>query len=114
MVDQVLTTQINEEDKEQSYDTSDPVQVNTARKKAARTRADRLKFVQAAMQHPQGRSWFFDIINRCHVFNNPFVRDSDTSTAFKCGELNIGLMILADIQDAAPDQYLPMILENKG
>lgn len=112
MVDQILKTQ-TEDEQEQSYDTSEPEQVNKARKREARTRADRLKFVAAAMQHPEGRAWFYDIIVRCHVFQNPYYRDSDSVTAFKCGELNIGLQILDDIQTAAPNKYVTMIEENK-
>lgn len=98
---------------EQSYDTSDPEAVNKKSKRSARTRADRLEFVKAAMQHPQGRAWFYDTILRCRVFNNPFNADDQHTTSFRCGELNIGLQILDDIQTAAPEKYTLMISENK-
>lgn len=112
MVNQVKVTQA-EEEQEQPYDTSNPEEVNKARKKSARTRSDRLQFVQAAMSVDQGRAWFYDLLNRCHVFRNPFISDSSHGTAFRCGEQNIGLMILADIQDAAPEHYMTMVSENK-
>lgn len=98
---------------DESYDTSDPKAVNTARKKSARTRADRLQFIQAAMLHEQGRAWYYDILKRCHIFNQPYVIGDPHGTSFKCGELNIGIQILADIQDAAPDKYILMVTENK-
>lgn len=111
MVDAVATNQAEEESAE-AYDTSDKEQVNKARKKSARTRADRLEFVKASMSFEQGRAWFYDILLRCHVFQSPFISDP-YGTAFKCGEHNIGLMILDDIQTAAPQDYIKMISENK-
>ena len=112
MVNSVLENQLIEE-QEDSYDTSNKEQVNKQRKKAARTRADRLKFIEAAMQHEQGRAWFYDILLFCKVFQGPYDPDP-YRTAFLCGEQNIGLRILADLQDAAPDNYLQMIRENKS
>lgn len=97
---------------EDNYDTSDKEQVNKARKKYSRTRADRLKFVQAAMSHPEGRAWFYDLIIRCHVFSTPF-DDDPYRHAFRAGEANIGLQILSDVQEAAADNYSKMISENK-
>lgn len=94
------------------YDTSDPVQVNKARKRASRTRAERLHFVSAAMGTEQGRSWFYDILNRCHIFNRSFDPDPYIH-AYKAGEVNVGLMLLSDIQDAAPENYIKMVSENK-
>lgn len=97
---------------DESYDTSDKEQVNTARKKSSRTRATRLKFVSAAMQHEEGRSWYYDLLTFCKVFQGPY-RDNPYETAFLCGEQNVGLRILDDIQTAAPEQYVLMISENK-
>ena len=97
----------------EEYDTSDKEQVNRARKKASRTRADRLKFVEAAMTMEQGRAWFYDFLISCHVFNTPF-DDDPCRHAFRAGEANIGLMVLSDIQESAPDNYTKMIKENKS
>lgn len=97
----------------EEYDTSDKEQVNKARKKASRTRVDRLKFVEAAMTMEQGRAWFYDFLIRCHVFNTPF-DDDPCRHAFRAGEANIGLMVLSDIQESAPDNYTKMIKECKS
>lgn len=109
------TVQENEavEGLEDSYNTSEPEQVNKARKKSARTRATRLEFVHAAMTTEQGRSWFYDIIIRCHVFSTPFDADPYRH-AYRAGEANIGLQILDDIQVSSPDEYITMIRENKS
>lgn len=112
MADPVKIAQANEE-QEVPYDTGDEKQVNTARKKNARTRAHRLEFVAAAMTTEQGRAWFYDLLLRTYIFKNPYISDSPTDTSFRCGELNIGLQVLDDIQTAAPELYLTMIKENK-
>lgn len=111
MVDYVKQNEANEA-AEEDYNTSDPEQVNKARKKFARTRADRLEFVKAGMSVPEGRAWFYDLLRRCHVFSMNF-NDDPYRTAFLCGETNIGNQILSDIQDSAPQDYMKMITENK-
>lgn len=98
---------------EGSGDTSDPAEVNKRRKKSARTRADRLEFVAAAMTTEQGRAWFYDTLLFCKTFNIPYVTDDTHGTAFNCGMQNLGFRILDDIQTAAPEQYLLMVRENK-
>lgn len=100
------------EEPEQSYDTSDKEQVNTARKKASRTKADRLKFIAAAMTHEQGRAWYYDILSFCKIYSGCFA-DDPYRTAFLCGQANVGARILSDIQEAAPENYLQMLKENK-
>lgn len=100
-------------DEEQAYDTSEPEQVNKAKKRASRTRADRLRFVEGAMTLAEGRAWFYDLLVRCKVINTPFAEDP-YRTAFNCGQQNIGLQILSDIQDSAPKEYAHMISENHG
>lgn len=107
-----LKNNLANEEAEQTYDTSEPLEVNKARKRAARTRADRLEFVQAAMTTEQGRAWYYDLLKRCRVFNNPMALDPH-KTSFQCGQLNIGLQVLDDIQTAAPESYITMVMENK-
>lgn len=111
MADPVAVNQASEE-LEEAYDTSDPKSVNKARKKSARTRADRLRFIEAAMGTAEGRAWYYDILLFCKCFQGPF--DTDPyKTAFNCGQQNIGLRILDDLQTAAPKNYDLMIVEQK-
>jgi hypothetical protein len=112
MVDTIAVKQA-ELEQEEAVNTAEPAQVNKARKKAARTRADRLRFIKAAMQHEEGRAWFCDIINRCRVFDNAFYAEETHNTAFRLGEQNIGKMIFDDIIEAAPELYVTMISEGK-
>jgi hypothetical protein len=96
---------------EKPYDTSNPEQVNTSRKKTARTRAIRLKFVEAAMQHPEGRAWFYDQLLFAKIFSTGFDPDPYIM-AFMAGQRDIGLHLLDDVQQF-PDLYNIMIKENK-
>lgn len=111
MSDPILENEA-EERLEESFDTSDKEQVNKARKKAARKRADYLKYVQASMQFPEGRAWFYHYLVLTKVFQTAFT-DDPYRTAFNLGQQNIGLMLLDDIQTAAPKEYVLMINENK-
>lgn len=95
------------------YDTSDKEQVNKVRKKAARTRADRLAFVEAAMTTEQGRAWFYDLLNFCHLFKVPYISGDPHGTSFRCGEANVGIRVMDDIQTIAPQAYSVMVSENK-
>lgn len=112
MTDQVAKLEA-EELAEQPYDTSDPKQVNTARKKAARVRREQREVVRELMSTTQGRAWLYQKLEECHIWTPSFVPADPYSTAFKEGERNIGARLLADIMDAAPDQYVAMVKEAK-
>jgi hypothetical protein len=57
-----------------------------------------------------GRRYFYGLLVRCHVFANPYTGRAGT-TAFACGELNVGQQVLADIMRIAPDEYVQMMRE---
>ena len=112
MVDAVAQTEANEL-AERSYDTSDREQVNAQRRRAGRRRRRHLEVVQSLMGAEAGRAWLYEKLERCHIFQTSFVQGDPHATSFRLGENNIGLQLLADIQDAAPDDYVTMIKEAK-
>ncbi len=97
-------------------DTSDPKSVNNARKKEARLAADRAKVVTAIMDITAGRLWLYELLAFCKMYTPAFspVNPDPCVTAFACGMQNVGLRVLAEIQAAAPKQYLTMIAEAKA
>lgn len=97
-----------------AYDTSDREAVNTARKKDARWRRERLEVVAGLMDLKQGRAWMYALLDVCHIYQSPFYQGDPHNTSFRCGEHNIGLRLLADVQAAAPKQYIQMIEEAAG
>lgn len=97
-----------------TYNSSDPVQVEGARKKAGKKKVERLRVVGAIMEHADGRKWLYGILERCHIFGNPFVPGQSDSTAFNLGEANIGRLILSDCLAANSESYTIMMTENSG
>lgn len=95
------------------YDASDPKAVNSARKKASRLRKKRTDFVRAMMDQHQGRMWIYDYLTMGHIGEPTHTPGDPYSTAFKEGERNIALRLLADISESAPEKYMVMMTEGK-
>ncbi len=96
-----------------AYNADDQKQVKKARKDAAQQEAMRLDVIRGVMQTAAGRIWIYGFLDRCHCFATSFVQGAPDSSAFREGERNIGLQLLADVQSSAPDLYLLMIREAK-
>lgn len=101
----------NEEQLAPSYDAGDKRSVNTARKKAARKKKQRLEVVAAIMAQPQGRSYMYEYLTRCSTFTTPFVEGMPDKTAFNAGRQSVGHDLQADIMAAAPEMYWVMVKE---
>lgn len=96
------------------YNADDPKQVAAAVKQAEFDNALKLDVVRSIMETPSGRKWIYSILERCHIYGNPFVPGQSDSTAFHLGEANIGRIFLADVQEAASEFYLTMLKEAKS
>lgn len=96
------------------YDANDEAQVKKARKNAEQIEALRLDVIKNVMQSAPGRNWLYSVLERCHCYSTSFISGAPDASAFREGERNIGLQILIDIQNAAPDLYLTMIQEAKS
>lgn len=103
-----------EPEKEKPYDAGDAKDVKEADKEAKRATQRRSEFLNAAMSREDGREWFYHLLLSCHCFQNPFSPSNDRQTSFNCGEMNIGLPILADLNNMCPEQYLLMMKENQS
>jgi len=95
------------------YDSGDQKAVEAAAKAAKQAEKDRVAFLEGAMSIPNGRKWFYDLLARTGVGRNPYSA-SDRGTAFSCGELNIGLPIMADLLNHCPKMYQLMMEENSN
>ena len=60
----------------------------------------------------QGRRFAWRILEIAGVYRTSF-NNSGCITAFNEGKRNVGLMLLADILDIAPEQYLAMLKDRK-
>lgn len=101
-----------EEAAAEPYDTSDKAAVNKQRKRAAARRRQQLEMIATVMGSPGGRAWMYDVLLLCNATSTPYSQSSPYDTAFQCGQQNVGLKLLADMQAAAPQEYLLMLKEN--
>lgn len=93
-------------------DTSDPRQIEKAIK-AAKTKDEvREEGLRQTLSSAQGRAWLFYLIEKCGPGQNPFSSDP-LRMAFSCGELNIGNLVIGEINRVAPELYLVMMKENQ-
>lgn len=94
-------------------DISNPADVRKM-ERAAKVRLSALdKMTQAIMGMPQGRAWVWHFLSQTHMFASAF-DPNPTTMAFKVGEQNVGLQMMATIQAACPELYLQMTKENSN
>lgn len=85
----------------------------TKHRRAARVaHAGEMSVLATVMGSPDGRRWVYGILERSHQFETTFTGNSAGS--FKEGKRALGLSVLADVMDAAPQTYITMIEENKA
>lgn len=74
------------------------------------------QFLKEAMSRTEGRamfSWILEISRAYPGASNPFAATPE-ATAFNCGEMSIGQMLLHEILTHAPDDYIIMLKENSN
>jgi hypothetical protein len=74
------------------------------------TERDRDDFVWL-MGDPRGRRIVWRMLEMTGVFRTSFTGNSETF--FREGQRNVGLMLMAQIHDATPGQYVLMLKEQK-
>lgn len=92
------------------YNASNRQDIRRAEKEARIAEVNRLDYLKAAMSVPQGRYWFHDFLEACHIFSDPFTGDP-LREAYSKGERNVGLLIYSDIVAHCPDDFIRMMKE---
>ena len=95
---------------QQPFDAADPASVADRNRKLRLKDRERLSALGAIMEHKTTRAWLHDLLVRAHVFETSFSNNSH-AMAFREGERNLGLQVLADALRADPDAYITMIKE---
>ena len=72
--------------------------------------AQRREVTFSIMSSPAGRVWVLDILEHCNIFATSFSVNA-LQTAFREGQRDVGLRLLADIVSFSPDQYIQMMRE---
>lgn len=91
---------------------ADRSQVKEAEKKVRRLRERELNDVRFILSSQEGRRFLWRYLEKCKVFETSFTGNS--TTFFNEGMRNVGLMLIADINEAEPEAYLKMMNESKG
>lgn len=95
------------------YDASDPVEVNRARKKAARRKNKKMKALQALLEHAEIREVLYDWIIDGDPLGNPVVAGDPHLTYANLGKQNLAKRITLDLMEADEEKYLVMCREGR-
>ena len=93
-----------------SYDASDPRQVRERLNQLKIDERIKDEVLKKLLETREGRSWVHALLERTHIWRSSFALDA-LAMAFAEGERNVGLYVLADLMQAAPNQYLAMVKE---
>lgn len=96
---------------EKPYDASNPEDVNEGRKRAGRAKREKLEFMQAILQLPQGRKWLYKLLLACEIHRTNFMRGDPSGRDFRDGKSFIGYMLEADAKKADIELFFQMIRE---
>lgn len=99
-------------DPAEPFDASDEAQVNQRKRDAGRRKKEGRDVLVNLLSKPAGRAWVWELLSATHMFEPSFVQNDPTGTAFREGERNVGLRILADLMRVAPDSFVLMMKEN--
>lgn len=91
---------------------ADEGQVKEATAKERRQREQELNDLRAVLETDSGRRFIWRYLGHAQVFQECFT-GQDADTNFALGRRNIGLRLLADIDDAKPEALLQMLQESK-
>lgn len=69
-------------------------------------------FVKAAVTTREGREYIYWLLELSKMGRNPYSGNA-LSTAFSCGELNVGQQIQAHLIELAPNAFLQMLSEKE-
>jgi hypothetical protein len=88
---------------------ADPNAVRKSEQKSKSARDRELNDFRFIVQTPEGRRYVWRLLSATGVFRTSFTGNS--TTFFNEGMRNIGLMIMADLNEACPERYQQMMNE---
>ena len=72
-------------------------------------RAKEIEDLRFVLNDQRGRRVFNRLLEKTGVYRNPFTGNSETY--FRCGEMNIGQFIVAEVQAVSPESYTNLLKE---
>lgn len=89
---------------------SNPEKVKRKDLEGRMARRQELGDIASILTTEEGRRFYWRVMVRCGLFKSSFT--GNNTTFFNEGERNIGLMLIADLNEAAPQAYLQMLQES--
>lgn len=71
----------------------------------------RREFIKAAMQYYQGRKFVWWLLQQTGCIGQPLFTNNALTTAFNCGQKNVGDQFLAEILEVAGEAFADMLKE---
>lgn len=96
---------------EEPYDAGNPAHVRRRIKASKQWDEQRVEVIIALMSTEPGRRWVHELLLASRVGQNPFAAESTHTTAFNCGQLNQGQMLMAQVMNASVPLYMLMMEE---
>lgn len=93
---------------------SDEHLVKKREKKISNRHERDMEDLRNVLNHASGRRVIWRIMEDCGVFKNCFVESSSRLTDFLLGQKNLGLKIMAEVNDVNPEFYVRMKKENEN
>lgn len=94
---------------DQEYNAANPEHVAKAKREQESERERELNDVRHVMSSKEGRRFFDRYQRLCHVHETSFT--GNNTTFFNEGERNIGVRMLADVNEACPELYIQLLNE---
>jgi hypothetical protein len=92
---------------------TDEASQRNANELANAIRAQRILETREIMATPSGRRFMCRWLERCGVFMLCYDPGSARNTDFNLGQRNIGLALMADLEEAGMDYYVAMLRERQ-
>jgi hypothetical protein len=90
---------------------ADESQVKAAGHKERRHREIQISDMKQVLSTVEGRRFIWELLSFCRIFESSY--NGQFGTIYNEGHRNVGLKILADVNDADPGAYTKMLTESR-
>jgi len=94
------------------YNAGDAQHVAKAKSRQKTRGLQKKAALRKLMSDAEGRMWMWDLLTLCGIFHSSFSVEA-LRCAFNEGRRDIGLRLLADINQLSPELYIRMMGENQ-
>ena len=90
-----------------------PEQVKKAENRTLSVEQRQQMDLQLILESVEGRRFVWRYLKFCGIFERSYVSTSHSETCFNEGMRNVGLKLLAEVNETDPESYLEMMKEHR-